>query len=197
MPWLILAYPLLSHLATLWHSQRLAALALAIFVAVPLLPALRRRRTWAWLALTVTLAVLYFAVEAGWAARLMYLPPVLIPLSVLALFARSLRPGQQPLVSVVARQIRGAELPPELATHTRRVTQCWVWLLAILALGALLLAIFASAEIWSLMTNVVMYLILGSAFVIEYGYRRWRYRHLQHEGFATLIATLVRQRRQR
>lgn len=190
MPWLFLAYPLLAHLATLLHNETLAAVALAIFVAVPLLPLLRRGQRSAWLTLAAVIAVLYVCAHSGWAHYLMYVPPVLIPLSVLWLFARSLRGGDTPIVTRVATQIRG-ELPGELLIYTRKVTQCWVGILTLMATGSLLLALFASPELWSLMTNIVQYLLMGAVFVLEYAYRRWRFRHLPHESFATMIRALV------
>ena len=190
MPWLFLAYPLLAHLATLLHNEVLAAVALAVFVAVPLLPLLQQGKRGAWLSLLIVIAVLYGLAISGWAHYLMYLPPIFIPLSVLWLFARSLRAGDMPIVTRVATKIRG-ELPDELKTYTRQVTQCWVAILMVMAVGSLLLAIFANPELWSLMTNIVQYLLMGSVFALEYSYRRWRFRHLQHESFATMIAALM------
>lgn len=189
MPWLFFAYPLLAHLATLVHSDMLAWAAMTVFFAVPLLPALRQRKVFAWLALlAITLALSACAVTHV-ARYLMYLPPILIPLSVLTVFARSLRAGQTPLVTRVAQSIRGA-LPPELTTYTRHVTQWWVLILIAQVISSALLAWYATPEFWSLMTNIVQYLIIAAVFVIEYGYRRWRFRHLPHESFPTMIAAL-------
>jgi uncharacterized membrane protein len=190
MPWLFLAYPLLAHLATLLYSEGLAGVALTTFIAVPLLPVLRQGRILAWLSLLAVAVCLWLAARGGWARYLMYLPPVLIPLSVLWLFARSLRTGQIPVVTRVATQIRGP-LPDELSHYTRQVTQLWVGLLILMALSAVLLALFAPVELWSLLTNIVFYILMGVVFVGEYGYRRWRFRHLPHESFATLIGALL------
>lgn len=190
MPWLFLAYPLLAHLATLLHSQGLAGIALATFIAIPLWPLLRQGKAFAWLVLVAAAVALFCSARGGWARYLMYLPPVLIPLSVLWLFARSLRPGNMPVVTRVATQIRGP-LPDELTTYTRQVTQFWVVFLVLMAAGSVLLAIFASAELWSLMTNIVQYLLMGAVFLFEYLYRRWRFRHLPHESFPAMIAALL------
>jgi uncharacterized membrane protein len=190
MPWLFLAYPLLAHVATLLRSEALAAVALAVFVAVPLVPVLRRGKPLAWLFLLLVVAALYLCARGGWARYLMFAPPVLIPLSVLWLFANSLRAGSMPVVTRVATSIRGP-LPAELTRYTRLVTELWVGLLIVMALGSLLLALFASIELWSLMTNVVLYLLMAAVFVIEYGYRRWRFRHLPHESFPAMIAALL------
>lgn len=193
MAWLFLAYPLLAHLATLIRSQTLAWLALIVFFAVPLLPKLKARSAYAWLAMLAVAAALYGCARAGWAHLLMYLPPILIPSAALWAFARSLRPGETPLVTRIATQIRGP-LPDELRRYTRSVTQGWVGLLAALALGSLLLAVFASPELWSLMTNIVLYLLLGAVFLLEYAYRRRRFRHLEHEGFGRMVRALFKLR---
>jgi uncharacterized membrane protein len=191
---LLIAYPLLSHLAALTHNQSLAALALGVFVAVPLTGALRRGRPWAWLALLASLAVLWTVARTGHALTLMYLPPILIPASVLAVFAGSLRAGRTPVVEQVATQIRGSALPMELQSYCRRVTQVWVLFLGGLATAALLLALFASPGLWSTMTNGVLYLLIGLLFVGEYLYRRWRFRDLPHESFPRFVAGLFTSR---
>lgn len=193
MSWLFPAYPLLAHLATLVHSDRLAGLALTVFVAVPLLPALRRRAAWAWLVLLSAAALLYLGAIGGVARYFMYLPPVLIPAAVCAVFARTLRPGATPLVTQIAAQIRGP-LPPELLAYTRAVTCFWVALLAALALSSLLLALFATPELWSLVSNLLLYVLLATVFLLEYLYRRWRFRHLPHESFAAMVGALFKLR---
>lgn len=193
MPWLFFAYPLLAHLATLVHSEALAWAAMTVFFAVPLLPALLRRQASAWLTLVIVMSALSACAATHVARYLMYLPPILIPLSVLTVFARSLRAGHTPLVTQVAQSIRGP-LPPELLSYTRHVTQCWVVILIMQAIGSMLLAVYATAEFWSLMTNIVLYLILAAVFALEYAYRRWRFRHLEHESFPTLIAALFSSR---
>jgi len=192
MPWLFLAYPLLAHLAALLHSQALAGLALVVFIAIPLLPQLLHGRRTAWLVLLASATTLVLLARSGLAMQLIYLPPILIPLSVCLVFAGSLRAGHTPLVSQLAARIRGTALPPELERYTRRVTQVWAAVLACLVTSSLLFALFASRELWSLMTNLVMYLILGAMFVLEYGYRRWRFRHLEHERFATMVGALFK-----
>lgn len=193
MPWLFFAYPLLAHVATLLHSERLAWLAMTVLFAVPLWAGLRRGKGLAWLCLLIVMAVLYACATNGMTRYLMYLPPVLLPSLVLWVFARSLRRGEMPLVTRIATQIRGS-LPAPLIPYTRKVTQCWVLLLAILALSSACLAVFATPELWSLMTNIVQYLVLASAFLGEYLYRRLRFRDLEHESFAALVAALFKTR---
>lgn len=193
MPWLFLAYPLLSHVATYIRSERLAWLAMTVLVAVPLLPALKHGRVWAWLTLVGVTAAFYGLAVLGAARSLMYLPPVLLPASVLFVFARSLKRGHTPVVTQVATQIRGT-LPAELAHYTRSVTQFWVALLATLAISSTLLAIFATPELWSLATNGLQYLVLAAAFLGEYLLRRVRFPQFEHESFATMVMALFKTR---
>jgi uncharacterized membrane protein len=190
MPWLFFAYPLLAHIATLLHSEGLAGVAMTVFIAIPLLPLLLRGNFKAWSALLAIGALLWWGAQHGWAHVLMYLPPIFIPLSVLWLFARSLRAGEVPIVTRVASQIRGP-LPDELTRYTRQVTQFWVGFLLLMAGGSVLLALFASRELWSTMTNLVQYLLMAAVFLFEYLYRRWRFRHLDHESFVTMIGALL------
>jgi len=193
MAGLFFLYPVLAHIATLLHSEWLAWAALTVFFAVPLLPALIQPSRTAWLILAAVVIILTVCAMSGIERYVMYLPPIIIPLSVLVLFARSLRNGQVPIVTRVARQIRG-ELPPELESYTRLVTQCWVALLIGMAVSSMLLALYASPEFWSLMTNVIQYLVLASIFLLEYLFRRVYFRHLDHESFPTLVVALFRTR---
>jgi uncharacterized membrane protein len=199
MPGLFFLYPILAHIATLLHdswplaSNWLAWAALTVFFAVPLVPLLIQLNKRAWLMLLIVMSILTTCALSGIERYLMYLPPIVIPLSVLVLFARSLRAGQIPIVTRVARQIRGS-LPPELERYTRLVTQCWVGLLISMALASLLFALFATPEFWSLMTNVIQYLLLAAIFLFEYLFRRWHFRHLEHESFPTMVVALFKTR---
>jgi uncharacterized membrane protein len=166
---------------------------LTVFFAVPLLPALLHSNRKAWLTLIAVMMTLTICAMSGIERYLMYLPPIFIPLSVLVLFARSLRSGHTPIVTRVALQIRG-NLPPELERYTRLVTQCWVVLLTGMAVSSLLLALYATPEFWSLMTNVIQYLLLASVFLLEYLFRRVHFRHLDHESFPRLVVALFRTR---
>ena len=193
MPGLFFLYPVLAHIATLLRSDWLAWAALTVFFAVPLLPALMAFNKRAWLVLLIVMAILTACALSGIERYLMYLPPIFIPLSVLVLFARSLRAGQMPIVTRVALQIRGS-LPPELEHYTRLITQCWVALLILMTASSLLFALYATPEFWSLMTNVAQYFLLAAVFLFEYLFRRWHFRHLEHESFATMVVALFKTR---
>jgi len=93
------------------------------------------------------------------------------------------------MVTRFALLARGS-LPPDLEHYTRRVTVLWIVVFVILTLSAVLLAVFASRELWSLATNFLHYLLIGGVFVAEYAYRRWRFRHHEHPGFLAYLRGL-------
>jgi uncharacterized membrane protein len=142
---LVLAYPLLSHLATSHRGDgRLAALALADIVLIVLLRPLLELRAGAWALLLVLLGGLAWLAGSAYAM----LPLLLVPAAILAAvawtFARTLRS-----VPLITRMVSGldripaAELSPDLLRYTRNLTRSWAALLALLALLNLLLAVLA------------------------------------------------------
>src|SRR5690606_24113609 len=79
---LLLAYPVLSHLASLRGEGLWAALALFGLVLLCLLGALARRRAWAWGALPVAALLLAWLGRSPWAWGLLLAPPVVVSLLV-------------------------------------------------------------------------------------------------------------------
>lgn len=194
MLWLALGYPLLAHLSVVLADRRLQWLALAWLIGVALGAALLERRAWAWIIWVALSALLYWLVVAGHGLYALYVPPAAIPAALLLGFAGSLRPGHEPLITRFARAMHDGELPADLVAYTRRVTLLWCVVCAALFLSAVLLAWFASPPTWSLMTNFVHYLVLGAVFVLEYAWRRVRFRHHPHLGFFQFLRRLARVR---
>jgi len=192
MFWLALGYPLLAHLAVMLHEPRLEWLALVWLLGISIGGALVHRRPWAWIVLVAGSALLYWLVVAGNGLYALYIPPAAIPAALFALFASSLRAGQTPLVTRIARAMHDGPLPDDLVIYTRHVTQLWCGVCAALFVSAVLLALFASPPLWSLMTNVVHYLVLGAVFVLEYAYRRIRFPHHDHDGLFRYLRRLAR-----
>ena len=183
MPALILAYPLLVHLAIVLHQPLLQWLALCCLVTLPFYPALKRREGRAALLWMAALAALYALTQLGGAGLALAIPPILLPLLAASFFGNSLRAGAVPLITRIARATRRDPLPDELVPYTRKVTVLWTLLLIGMALLSLLLALFATPELWSLFTNFLNYVLLALVFPLEYLWRRLRYRHLPHASF--------------
>jgi uncharacterized membrane protein len=98
------------------------------------------------------------------------------------LFARSLAPGRQPLVTRLARRVHGA-LPPQIEAYTRRVTLAWCGFFAGQLLASGLWLAFGSASSWSFLINVCNLPLVLAMFVGEYTYRVLRFRDFPHASF--------------
>lgn len=118
--------------------------------------------------------------RASWGIAAAYgIPHAAIYLSLLWLFGHTLRQGQEPLVTRLARRVHGT-LPPELAAYTRRVTWAWcVFFGAQIAVSALLFR-FASLHAWSLFINAQNFPLVALMFIAEYGYRMICHRAFPH-----------------
>lgn len=96
--------------------------------------------------------------------------PVLMSVSMLALFGWSLRQPQS-IIERFARVIY-REFPPEAVVYTRRVTVVWCLFFALNALVALWTAVAASWATWTLYNGLISYLLMGTLFVGEYAVRQ-------------------------
>lgn len=187
---LLLAYPLLVHLAVVWDAPHLEWLALVVLCAIPQYPGLRAGRPANWLLLSALAGLLYVLAGIGGGIYALFLPPVVIPAMVLALFAGSLRAEQVPLVTRVAQAVEGP-LEPEMRVYTRHVTVLWTLVLAALTAAEAGLAAFAPLPVWSLFSNFVNYVLVGLVFVLEYLYRRLRFPDHNHLGFIDYMRRVV------
>ena len=109
-----------------------------------------------------------------------------------AFFARTLRPGRIDLCTAMAARLRGA-LTPEMSTYTRNVTIAWCVFFAGQLAASLALALFASAQVWSLFVNVLEWPLVAAMFLAELAIRRWRFKSYDHVGIAETIRAFVRQ----
>jgi uncharacterized membrane protein len=182
---LLIAYPILTHVAMSTGFVYLGWMAWLCLAALVLMAVSARRRLAGFVLLMVPLALVD-------AETLLKAPPVVINLALAAWFGMSLKKGEEPMIGWFARLERGDELSPELATYTRRLTVLWTVFFVTMAATAALLAAFAAAETWSIFANGVDYVLIGVLFVGEYAYRRVRYRHYRHASLVDLVRTVVR-----
>lgn len=185
------AYPVLSHLAALdgewcWSAAGLALLGWAA-------ASLRLRPAAAALVGSLTLAVAW-AAGARFPQALLYAPPLAIYLGLGALFAATLRPGREPLVSAFARLEHDGGLPADVARYTRTLTVLWTGFFAVMAGTSLFLALHGPVALWSLFTNGISYALLALFFAGEYLFRRMRFRHYRHAGLVDFLRRLPRYR---
>lgn len=190
------------------HGLSLAAAALLLLAWLPL--AWRRRSVVAlsvWLVLSVLL--LAPALTGHPELALMALPVVFLS-AIAWLFARTLKRGTEPLVTRFVRVIEGEARVdlPGVRGYTRGVTLFWACLLAAMALLSLLIALLAVPGGWlaTLGTAVPFalpgsllawypeagcWIVLLAAFAGEYGFRRWRMRHIPHPPVRRFVAQIV------
>ena len=109
------------------------------------------------------------------------------------LFGRTLLRGREPLITRLARQVRGA-LPPEMETYTRRLTLAWcIFFAGHLCASALLLGL-STTQTWSFFVNVLNLPLVGLMFAADYLYRVLRYRHSKQSSIATVIEAYAKDR---
>ena len=191
MPALVLAYPLLVHLAIVLQSAALQWLALCCLAAIPLYNGLRAGRPRHWLGLLLAAGLLWTLTRIGGGHYLLMVPPVLLPAIGAWFFGRTLQVGQTPLITRMALIERGGVLPQELHRYTRQVTALWTVLLGAMSLTDLGLALWATPEVWSWCTNFLNYIVMLPVFGLEYLYRRLRYRHLPHPGLIRFVRNVA------
>ena len=191
---LVLAYPLLSHVAGNHRDDgRYAAIALVDIALIVLLRPLLERRAGAWALLLAVLAAIAGLLRAGYAMVPLLLVPVAILAAVAWTFARTLRS-----VPLITRMVAGldripaADLSPDLRSYTRNLTRSWALLLALLALVNLLLALLAvpggllatfgvtpavtvSPLQWAWFANVFNFGLMTGFFLVEFAVRQRRF----------------------
>ncbi len=138
----------------------------------------------------LTIIAVLTAVTVRWdPTHALFLPPPAISLFFCLLFGKTLLPGNEPLVTRIARFERG-ELSPELIAYTRRLTWVWTGFLLIVTLESILLALFTSVETWSLFANMLNYAFIGALFVAEYIYRINRFGRAGHASLWRMLSRI-------
>lgn len=190
---LLAAYLPLAHFAGIRHSPMMAALALGDLTLLVLIEPLLRRRLAAWLTLAATVLVLIALAHSRFALTPLLLVPALFTAMVSGWFARSLRPGREPLIAKVVSALyaqSGMPLSPRHHSYTRHLTLAWALLLALMTLVNLTLALIAVPDgvlaqfgidapvtvtnaQWSLIANVANYGVMGGFMLIEFQLRKW------------------------
>jgi uncharacterized membrane protein len=124
---------------------------------------------------------------AGASPTIIYpLPHVGAYLFLLWLFGRTLRPGNEALITRLATYVHG-RLPEEINGYTRRVTWAWCLFFAGMALTSVLLFVLAPLSTWSLFANLLNLPLVAAMFLCEYAYRLRRYPDFSHASIPTVI----------
>jgi len=189
---LLLAYPPLAHLAVVSGSRRLTAAVLILLGVATLYTPLRAGRAYAWWTLGLAATVTTLLATAGGGVWLMVALSLALPGVVMTGFLMSLQHGRTPLITRIAAQVQNP-LPEPMVVYTRQLTLLWAVVIAALMSVELALILFGSALDWSRYANGYAYLTIAAVFVIEYGYRRLRFRHLPQPDLRTYLRALLSQ----
>jgi uncharacterized membrane protein len=187
----LIAYPLLVHLTVSAHpDSNLGGWLMAAPLIALLVWFLSRSRQG-----RIGLLALGAAAFVGWLTLLAAgaSPAIVYPLThvsvylfLLWYFGRTLRPGNEALITRLATYVHGA-LPDEIRGYTRRVTWAWCLFFAGIALASVLLFALAPLATWSLFANVLNLPLVAAMYLGEYAYRLVRYPDFSHASIPTVI----------
>lgn len=187
---LIVCYPFFAHLGMLTQKPILHMLAIVSLSAGILYTLLSERRIFPWILLCiitmVTSALAYF--ELG--EILIYASSMIILMLLFFVFFHSLLPGHTPLVTDIGEKSRGP-LTEAMRDYTRRVTITWAVLFGVMATWSIFLAWLGPPSLWSLFSNVINYLLVGSLFLGEFIFRKWYFPDHDHPKFFQYIRIVV------
>ncbi len=190
---LLVVYAPLAHFAGTLQSPMLAVLALGDLALMVLIEGLLHRRPGAWLALAVSAVALFALAQSRHALMPLLLVPPLFTAMIGWWFARSLRPGREPIIAKVVGALyarAGMPLSERHRRYTRGLTLAWAVLLGLLTVVNLVLALIAVPDgvlmqlgvrapvtvtnaQWSLVANIANYGVLGGFALIEYQVRKF------------------------
>jgi len=176
------ASPVALHFLTVIDAARPLAIALSWGGAAFLAIALGRAAGIAVAEGVAVAALLGLALYLGAGTRYaVFLPSLAVNLLLAWFFGRTLAGGRVPLVTSIARIVRGMDpLAPELERYTRHATAAWcIFFVAMTAISAALAA-FTPLAVWSLFANVLAAPLIVAMFAAEYAYRRRRLAGFPH-----------------
>lgn len=168
---LLFAYPIAVHGGIITGVMWPALAVLLLLVMLPLLNGPPSPGRLIGMVVIGVAAYLLLQLSPPLMQKLIYAPPVLITLFLLLVFARSLMPGQRPLVTHIAFLLHDRPSPTVLR-YTRGVTVAWVLFLAGMLAEVVYLGLYAEAETWSLFANFYNYLFIVLFFLCEFCLRR-------------------------
>ncbi|GIL38194.1 hypothetical protein TMPK1_04310 [Rhodospirillales bacterium TMPK1] len=105
-------------------------------------------------------------------------------------FATTLRAGQEPLITNIARRVRGTVLPPDINRYTRNVTLLWVAVFAAQLVLSVALLLLAPLAWWAAFVTWISPLSVVLVFALEFVVRRILLRHHPRDRLRDLAKVL-------
>ena len=164
-------YPFVVHLSVVYKVPFIIACLLPLFYIVLARP-LRGNRKQIIIKSSLLLVLILIGL-LSWHYldhSIIYLPPILMMLTILYPFIRSVIPGNTPLITRFY-QLTKAENDPAVTCYTDKLTWIWIIFIILLLVNNIILTFWAPLETWSLFTNFINYLLLLSMLVLEWIFR--------------------------
>lgn len=193
---LVVLYPLLVHLSIVLGLPLLQAIALVSLAAGFCFGGLKNGNVGLWLFLLLLAAVAIPLSLLDVTLYLLYVPPVALPLLLAVVFGNTLLPGREPLVTAIGEASRGP-LSPEMRRYSRGVTTLWTAFFFLMVVVAVALAFAGRPELWSWVTSIINYLLVGVLFLGEFFFRKWRFPDHNHPGFFEYVRIVVQSQARR
>ena len=120
----------------------------------------------------IAMAVIVGVAAASKSHFALRVAPFMISLTFISSFAGSMRG-----VPIIERFARLAEpdLSEEEVRYCRKLTKAWMGVLAANSVLVFSAAFVEDKILWTILVGPVSYALLGSAFLVEYPYRKWRF----------------------
>ena len=188
---LMVLYPVIAYIA-LWLEQPTLIIAyLLIIITLFALKLCLSKRLLAGAGIFILIGVTGYFIQKPGVEYLVYLPPIIILISLFMLFFQSLRQGETPLITRYARLL-GDKLEERHLRYNRYLTLVWAIFLLSMAAISIILAIFFSRDAWSLFTHVISYGLIAALFIIEFSYRKYHFAGEIEGGFFQFISKIIK-----
>ena len=187
----VIAYQVLVYRMILDHpgggiGAGLMVAPLVVVVACVLARSVRGRRMLVLFALAAGVGLMIWRILGASPALLYPVPFLVVYVTLLWLFGRSLKAERKPLITLLATHVHG-ELPADIARYTREVTWAWCIFFAAMSLTSIVLFVFEPLPVWSVFNNLLNLPLVGAMYLGEYAWRRHRFPHFPHASIATVV----------
>ncbi len=187
---LVVLYPILVHLSVLLSLPMLQAVALISLAMGLTYQGLKNRNVFLWTFLVIFSAAILPLATIDMTLYLLYVPPIALPLLLAVVFINTLLPGREALVTAIGEASRGP-LSEEMRRYTKAVTIMWATFFVIMIIEAIVLVIIGDAHLWSWMTSIVNYILIGVLFLGEFLFRKVRFPDHPHPTFIDYIKIVI------
>ncbi len=129
---------------------------------------------------TQKLAIVFFLLlgTAYYPDLIAKLMPILIQLSLMLFFGKTLLKGKEPSLVERFASIDFPYVPPVLSRYCRQLTVIWTGFFALNALACIGLALFAPIAWWAIYTGILIFLFTGLLMIAEYIWRFFLFRKI-------------------